>query len=78
MTPGERVLTAMRREEPDRVPMQFSLCPSQMERFKKETGASSPAEYFGFGTRGVGIGRTKLKTDFSAYTAYVYFLCIFA
>ncbi len=69
MTPGERVLTAMRREEPDRVPMQFSLCPSQMKRFEEETGASSPAEYFGFGTRGVGIGRTKLETDFSAYTA---------
>ena len=63
------MLTAMRREEPDRVPMQFSLCPSQMERFKEETGASNPAEYFGFGTRGVGIGKTKLKTDFPAYTA---------
>ncbi len=59
----------MRREEPDRVPMQFSLCPSQMKRFKEETGASSPAEYFGFGMRGVGIGRTKRKTDFSVYTA---------
>jgi len=69
MTPRERILTALKREEPDRVPMEFSLCPSQMERFRKETGASSPAEYFGFGIRGVGIKRTKLKNDFSKYTA---------
>lgn len=69
MTPRERTLTALRREEPDRVPMEFSLCPSQMERFRKETGASNPAEYFGFGIRGIGIKRTKLETDFSKYTA---------
>ena len=69
MTPRERTLTALRREEPDRIPMEFSLCPSQMERFRKETGASSPAEYFGFGIRGVGIKQTKLETDFSRYTA---------
>ena len=69
MTPGERVLTALRRQEPDRVPMEFSLCPSQMERFRKETGANSPSEHFGFGIRGIGIGSTKLKTDFSKYTA---------
>jgi len=69
VTPGERVLTAMRREKPDRVPLEFSLCPLQMERFRKETNASSPAEYFGFGVRSVGISRTKNDVDFSSYTA---------
>lgn len=69
MTHRERILTAMRREKPDRVPMEFSLCPSQMERFREEIGASSPSEYFGFGVRGVGIKPTKLKKDFSKYTA---------
>ena len=59
----------MRRQVPDRVPMQFSLCPSQLERFRKETGASSPADFFGFGTRSVGLGRTTQPADFSAYTA---------
>ena len=39
-----------------------------MERFRKETGANSPAEYFGFGMRDAGIGPTKLKSDFSRYT----------
>jgi len=68
MIPRERVLTAMRREEPDKVPMQFSLCPSQMERFRRKTGASNPAEYFGFGIRGIGIRATKQKNDFSKYT----------
>lgn len=69
MTPRERILTALNRQEPDRVPMEFSLCPSQMERFRKETGANSPSEYFEFGIRGVGMKRTKLKNDFSQYTA---------
>jgi uroporphyrinogen decarboxylase len=68
MNPRERVLTALNRKEPDRVPMEFSLCPSQMERFRKETGADSPSEYFGFGIRGVGISGTKQKNDFSEYT----------
>lgn len=68
MIPRERVLTALKRQEPDKVPMQFSLCPSQMERFGQETGSSSPAEYFGFGIRGVGIGSTKQRNDFSKYT----------
>lgn len=63
----ERILNALRHKEPDRVPMEFSLCPSQMERFKKETGSNNPSEYFGFGMRGVGIGATRVKNDFSKY-----------
>jgi len=47
--------------------MEFSLCPSQMERFREETGAGSPADYFGFGRRAVGIAPSCLQTDFSAY-----------
>ncbi len=54
MTPRERVLTAMRRGIPDRVPMTMSLCPSQMETFQKKTGASDPAEYFGIEIRNAG------------------------
>jgi len=67
MTPGERVLTAMRRQEPDRVPFQFSLCPSQMERFRAGTGADDPSNHFGFGARGVGTGNARARTDFSEY-----------
>jgi len=40
-----------------------------MERFRRETGAQSPADYFGFGLRGVGISRTKQKNDLVQYTA---------
>ena len=67
MTGRERVLTAMRREVPDRVPKTFSLCPSQMERFQQETGSNSPAEYFGFEMRGVGVDETTKQTDFSPW-----------
>ncbi|MGQ9631605.1 MAG: uroporphyrinogen decarboxylase family protein [bacterium] len=65
MTGRERVLTAMRREVPDRVPKTFSLCPSQMERFRRETGADDPDEYFGFEVRSVSVRPTHMKTDFS-------------
>lgn len=69
MIPRERVLTALRRKQPDRVPMHFTLCPSQIERFRQKTGADCTAEYFGFDIRKVKIGATKLNGDFSKYTA---------
>ena len=67
MTGRERVLTAMRRQIPDRVPKTFSLCPSQMETFRKETGAENPAEYFGFETRSVSVGPGRETHDFSEW-----------
>jgi uroporphyrinogen decarboxylase len=69
MTPRERVLMALRREEPDKVPMHFVLCPSQIERFRKETGYTCTAEYFGFDIRKIKVGETNFKNDFSKYTA---------
>ena len=35
--------------------------------FKRETGCSSPAEYFNFDIRGIYLNESKEKTDFSAY-----------
>ena len=67
MTHRDRVLAAMGRRVPDRVPMDFRLCPSQLERFRKETGARDPADYFGFGARYVEAGPTRRCTDFSRY-----------
>lgn len=67
MTGRERVLTAMRRRVPDMVPKTFALCPSQMDRFRAETGATSPADYFGFETRSVGLRGSRQQTDFSRW-----------
>lgn len=57
----------MRRQVPDRVPKTFNLCPSQMETFRKETGADNPAEYFGFEIRGVSVRPPKEVRDFSRW-----------
>ncbi|HXG24977.1 MAG TPA: uroporphyrinogen decarboxylase family protein [Chthonomonadales bacterium] len=69
MNSRERVMTAMRRKEPDRVPFDFSLgfAPAILEEFRRRTGQSDPNDYFGSDARSVGIGPTKLRTDFTGY-----------
>jgi uroporphyrinogen decarboxylase len=62
-------LTTLRRRVPDRVPLSMSLCPSQMERFRLETGAESPAEYFGFCSRGARPLPVQNETDFRPFHA---------
>ncbi len=69
MNSRERVVAAMRRQPTDRVPFDFTLgfSPYQLEQFRKRTGQDSPEDYFGADVRGVGIGPTRLQTDFSRY-----------
>lgn len=67
MEPRERVLTALSRRVPDRVPRTMSLCPSQVERFRRETGAEHPGQYFGFEVRSVGPREVENGADFSRY-----------
>jgi len=52
-----RVITAMRRQMPDRVPVDLSwgLSPRIMELFHEKTGASDPDDYFGTDVRFVGL-----------------------
>ena len=67
LLPRERVRTALSRQTPDRAPKTMSLCPSQLERFRQETGSDDPASYFGFEVRGVGPGPLQTTADFSPY-----------
>jgi uroporphyrinogen decarboxylase len=68
MNPRERVLAALARQQPDRVPKTMSLCPSQLQRFRQVTGSDSPAEYFGFEVRNVSPDGVVVNTaDFSPY-----------
>jgi uroporphyrinogen decarboxylase len=69
MTSRERVITAMRRQQPDRPPFDFSFgfSPAQIELFRERTGADNPYDYFGADTRMVWPGPTRLTTDYSAY-----------
>ena len=49
MTPKERVLTALRRKKPDKVPKDLSwgLSPGALAKFKKATGHEDYLDYFG-------------------------------
>ena len=69
MTSRERVILALRRKRPDRVPFDFSFgfSPFQLTQFRRRTGHDDPNEYFGVDSRMVSPGPTRLLTDFSRY-----------
>ncbi len=55
MTPRERVLEAIHCGNPDKCPKQASFTPAVYEEFKRRTGHTDPAEYFGMEVRYVGF-----------------------
>jgi uroporphyrinogen decarboxylase len=67
MNPRERLLTAMRRETPDRVPFLLSFTPPMMQVFWEKTEAQNPAEYWDFETRPVWFNSPKPKPDYNRY-----------
>ena len=67
MNPRDRVLAALSRRLPDRVPKTMELCPSQQERFRRETASDDPAEYFGFELRTVPLPAPPPRADFAPY-----------
>ncbi len=71
MSPRERVLTALRRERPDRVPKHFDLSPGLIDEFRRRTGEEDYAEYFRLEPRWAGISGTCQPRDFSSYLGEV-------
>ncbi len=67
MTPRERVLRAVRREVPDKVPKEMGFTPAVYDRLVKETGHTDPAEYFGMEIRYVGFRPPRELPDFTPY-----------
>jgi uroporphyrinogen decarboxylase len=72
MTSRERVLTALRRREPDRAPATLydeviGYVPDVARMFHEKCGGQWPGDYFGCDVRSVAIGPTRLTTDFSKY-----------
>ncbi len=68
MSPRERVLTALRRRRPDRIPKELSLTEPKQEEFARRVGEGiSVADYFRLDTRGVDIAPTRRQHDFSDY-----------
>ena len=71
MNPRERVLTALSRRIPDRVPKTMSLCPNQMARFRQETGLEDPHAYFEMEVRTVDPLPARNPADFERYLGKV-------
>jgi len=70
MTPRERVLTASRRQLPDRVPKWIdyeSFAPMLMETFRQKTGASLPADFFDYDVRQVSFGPPVRRRELEQY-----------
>ena len=67
MSPRERVLTALRRQRPDRVPKDLQLAPGLHEEFRRRTGADDYADHFRLEPRWAGVSGTCQPRDFSAY-----------
>lgn len=73
LTSRERVLTAMRRQLPDRVPYDLThgLTPPRLDKFQRETGQKDPWDYFGTDARTVYLGVTRVQNDYSPYVGEV-------
>lgn len=65
MTPRENIISIFHRKGFEKIPVQFSLCPSQVETFRKMTGAEDYAEYFDFPWRN--LPQPKLKTSIAEH-----------
>jgi len=72
MTPRQRVLTALSRKKPDRVPREISwgaFTPALMRVFREKTGTDDPAEYFNFEVRPVNWAPMKLKKNYALWNS---------
>ena len=67
MTGRENILTALRRQKPERIPFGLDFCRSQLEEFKKRTGATDFMEYFDMDFRYVDLAPSKHPVDYSRY-----------
>lgn len=71
MRPRDRVLTALRRQVPDRVPVFMRMTPPVLAALKARTGFDSPEEYFDFEIRDVAFQPTRRPNDYRHYFADV-------
>jgi len=69
MTSRERVVRALRRQNTDRPPFDFSngFAPAMLDEMERRTGSRDPAEWFATDVRTLGIGPTRLQTDYTPY-----------
>jgi len=67
MTPRERILMALNRRKPDRVPLEIKMTPGTFETFKEKTGSTDFRSYFNMDFREVEFNEPHKISDFSRY-----------
>jgi uroporphyrinogen decarboxylase len=72
MNSRDRVLAALNRQQPDRVPSvlygeMVGYVPAVREMLERESGGAPLRDYFGFDITSFPIAPTRLETDFSSY-----------
>jgi uroporphyrinogen decarboxylase len=70
MTPRERVLRALKREGPDKVPRELSFgsfTPELMDVFKEKTGSDDPEEYFNYEVRRLSFATPEVNEKYASY-----------
>lgn len=67
MTKRERVLAAMNRQEPDRVPKSAGFTPAIQKKFEEATGQRDPGAYFDYDCGHAGFAGPKETPDWSRY-----------
>ena len=72
MTPKEVILSALRREQGDLIPFEFSGFNRQAAaKFREQTGSDDPCGYFGYPSRLAGIGFKGTQLDlYQRFMAY--------
>lgn len=70
MTPRERVLKAIARQEPDRVPAYLWLTPHLVDRLRNERGVEDHESYLRMDIRMANYHAVPEEIDFSPYTAH--------
>ena len=61
------VLKALRRQNPQSVPFDFTLCPSQIEMFHQMTGHDDYMEFFRFPFRYVELNTTRTSYNYKSF-----------
>jgi len=67
MTPRERILIALNRRKPDRVPLEIKMTLGTFEKFKEKTGCTDFRSYFNMDFREVEFNEPHKINDFSGY-----------
>jgi uroporphyrinogen decarboxylase len=67
MTNRENVIRALRRNSPEKVPFDMTLCPAHVENLRKKTGSGDYHAYFNFPYRYVELEPTVAKNNYTRY-----------